>query len=525
MPDMNGVPVPQKRRWLRWVAAMVLLSLTASLATGGYIWFAGAPERQFTVGHETTFITEPLQPNGMVDYVVALEEILGPPPPRESNAAVLLFSATFPEIPPDGMSESPWLVSLRTALDPERRPPESFLPWDDFLDLALSEGWISSEEKADLEWRSRPFGDKGLHGYRWSREDEPIIARWIDRNDVALALVVEASRQPNYWVPLLAGSEPPRLMTTLLPMTERVRWTVRCLCVRAMNRLAERDFEGAWSDVLAGFHLASLLQRNSQLLSDQMYAAGCLQYCAGAAHEVLLYADFDARRLREMFGELEAIRLGNDVPSIFSVNERLVTLDTLQAFARPGGSRSSRPSGFDLRYANFLIDWDAVTRETNRLYDEVGDALAIESYPDMRSALVPLARTITQNEPVPIRKRIEGFWGERAQLQRNLSTTFFPAFLGPSEHRFMNNFYREFLLAVLMLRIRAAEGAAVPPTWDGVAAAVKMPVPTNPYDEEPFPYVVTESGFQITGKTYSVDPVSYEMKESPRDFHWPPDDG
>src|ERR1700730_3386738 len=54
----------------------------------------------FTVGSETTFVTEPLDKHGYIDYVTALNERLGKGITPDNNANVLIWQALGPH--PEG---------------------------------------------------------------------------------------------------------------------------------------------------------------------------------------------------------------------------------------------------------------------------------------------------------------------------------------------------------------------------------------------------------------------------------------
>ncbi|MBO0698198.1 MAG: hypothetical protein J2P46_07380, partial [Zavarzinella sp.] len=82
------------RRFRRWwpIPAAVFLALFA---------YAAWPGRStFTIGPETTYITDPRDAHGLVDYQTALNDRLGRGVTPETNANVLIWKALGPR--PEG---------------------------------------------------------------------------------------------------------------------------------------------------------------------------------------------------------------------------------------------------------------------------------------------------------------------------------------------------------------------------------------------------------------------------------------
>src|SRR4051794_14180051 len=106
------------RRLLRWWPAPVTLSMVL-------LAFAAWPGRwTYTVTPETTYITEPLDDLGYVDYPTALNRRLSQGITPETNANVLIWQALGPRpegVPmPDGYFQ--WL-----GIDPPPEAGEYFL--------------------------------------------------------------------------------------------------------------------------------------------------------------------------------------------------------------------------------------------------------------------------------------------------------------------------------------------------------------------------------------------------------------
>src|SRR5437879_5347014 len=98
------------------VSSVLVLGLLASLVNGGD-GNENKPKPKFTIGKETTYVTGPVDKDGYIDYITALNERLGKGIKPQDNANVLLWKAFGPhpegtKMPPDffkwlGIQEPP----------------------------------------------------------------------------------------------------------------------------------------------------------------------------------------------------------------------------------------------------------------------------------------------------------------------------------------------------------------------------------------------------------------------------------
>jgi hypothetical protein len=158
----------------------------------GLIYAAWPGRSTFTVGPETTYVTEPLDDAGYPDYVTALNDRLRNDITTEDNANVLIWQALGPH--PSGATMSPeyfqwlgiespseegtYLVSWTKYQKTHPKPDEG-----DDLDTLPD---LSREEPSP-----------------WTAEERPRLADWLNKNEVPLALTIAASRRPRYYNPLV----------------------------------------------------------------------------------------------------------------------------------------------------------------------------------------------------------------------------------------------------------------------------------------------------------------------------------
>ncbi|MFG0333684.1 MAG: hypothetical protein ACF8TS_10010, partial [Maioricimonas sp. JB049] len=150
-----------------------------------------AEQTGFTLSRETTFFTEPLLPDGSVDYAAAINQQLSRGVTPENNACVPLFQAFGPA--PGG---TPMPGKFWELLGMEAPPADGtyFVSLDEFAErLSLSD-----------EQRNQLTARRDAASYRrWSREDFPLLARWIDANEIPIRVVRAAVRRERYFTPLV----------------------------------------------------------------------------------------------------------------------------------------------------------------------------------------------------------------------------------------------------------------------------------------------------------------------------------
>ena len=151
------------------------------------------PAPKFPVGKETTYVTGPLDKEGYIDYEAALNDRLGKGVTPETNANVLLWKALGRRPKGAGMPAEDF---KRMGIEPPPKDGEYFIGI-----LQLLEG----APQAGPERVRRGLRPAGLGGKRpWTAKDYPHIAGWLEANEKPLALIVEATKRPDYFNPLIS---------------------------------------------------------------------------------------------------------------------------------------------------------------------------------------------------------------------------------------------------------------------------------------------------------------------------------
>ena len=211
---------------------------------------ANSPKPKITISKETTYITEPLRPDGYPDYVAALNQRMSQGVTPENNAAVLLIQALGPGIISDN-NRAKSLKQLGIDDLPDKGdyivpPPEMVRCWRarQPADTAVSEEALKNQF---LEACRRP----------WSAEEFPIVAEWLTVNQKPFAIVLRAIDRPKYYFPHITyDDEYPPVISMLLPLTEGIPPLKFSLKIRAMQQIKLRNVDGAWKDSMTAHRLA-----------------------------------------------------------------------------------------------------------------------------------------------------------------------------------------------------------------------------------------------------------------------------
>lgn len=328
---------------------------------------AADPVPKLPVGKDTTRVSGPIDKNGYIDYEAALNDVLGKGVTPESNANVLLWQAFGPK--PEGSNMPPeYFKRLGVAEPPEGG--EYFVNTYRYLKdvLRLEPGDFQTVYDQQGAARSRP----------WTAKDYPEIAAWLKGNDKQLALVLEATKRPRYFNPLVSKRGPDdgsSLIGVLLPSVQMCRELATALCLRATLRLGEGKQAEAWDDLLACHRLARHLSHGGTLIETLVAYA----IHAVACHGTLVYVDRAGLKGHEYLGrlkELQALPPMMPIADKVDTGERLMGLDSVQLIRRGGGldGPKKKPTAEEMKALD-RIDWGHILKTMNAGYDGMAAAM------------------------------------------------------------------------------------------------------------------------------------------------------
>ena len=342
-----------------------------------------------TIAKVTTVITRPLRKDGYPDYVAALNESGGKDVSPQDNAVVLLWQAIGPA-PMSAEDRAEYFRLLAVPVPPAKGA--YFVALDSFIKQDASRKGLDA---AGLEAESVKVSDELEVALKtpWSEKDHPLLAAWLAVNEKPLQLVVEASRRPKFFDPLVTD-EKSGLIAALLPLAQFEQHLVRALVARATLRLREGKTGAAWGDLLAVHRVARLTGRGSFLV--EALVADTYDGIACGGDQALLQSTrltpVDAMRMREDLAKLPPLPA---MAEKIDRGERFMYLDSVGYVARTGISSLSELVGIvgqltgeprpaakktfaDLAVdftTRGLIDWNAPLRAGNSWYDRIVQAL------------------------------------------------------------------------------------------------------------------------------------------------------
>jgi hypothetical protein len=357
--------------------SVLLLSLLAA---------EGKPVPKVPLGKETTYITRPLDKNGFVDYETALNDRLGKGITAEKNATVLLWKAFGPT--PEGGSGMPAEYFKRLGIAEPAKTGDYIVGMTAFMRDHL---------KVDKSEYDAIQDEQGRAGQRpWSAKDYPRIAAWLKVNEKPLAIVMEATKRPEYFNPHVsapANKGPGALMGTLMPSVQKCRELASLLTCRAMLRMGEGKFDEAWQDLLACHRLGRLVGRGASLI-EALVGIAIDAIACNADLAYLVRAGLNPRQIRECQRDLRSLPPMPPVADKVDLAERFMMLDSMQLIRGGGigkmealaGGKAEKPTKDELKGLG-KIDWAPAFRDGNRFYDRMVAGMRLENRAERKKVL------------------------------------------------------------------------------------------------------------------------------------------
>ena len=341
---------------------------------------------QVTVSPEMTRFTEPLRSDGTVDYLAAVNARHAAGVTPADNACVLLYEAMGPR--PEG-SRQPDAFFRLMGIEPlpgEGAYFQSLHAWatGKFPDGSVDVGTLDDTQ---FEALSRP----------WTTDEFPLIAAWVEANEVPLRAVVAATERPRYYSPMVVpDGEPDACMfDVLLPGVQASRELSRALAARAMRALGSGREAEAWQDLMAIHRLGRLVGQGPTLIE---FLVGVAIESMAIKGELRLLADTQpsADVLAAYREQLDRMPPRGSCAAKVDVSERAMHLDIVQRLAdgRTTFAKLAELNDTDAGVGRLddpairsLIDWNAVLVQANAWVDQLVAAGRLPDPGERRRAL------------------------------------------------------------------------------------------------------------------------------------------
>ncbi len=378
---------------------------------------AGPPEGQpkpvpLVHGRDTTYITEPLDKAGRIDYLRAFDEARSKGVTRENNAAAKLAEVVDFGLRKDEHDVDLFYERLGFAAPP-KPGDDAFVDFDDLREVYSRTDELDSPVRDGAAERKRILAALKTHGVDipdtpdtfdaidlfgdaqiastdgpWRPDDSPIAAAYLSLNQRALDVAVEASRRDRFYLPesQIGPEVKVRMNSSVLGGGSSVRHIVRGLCVRSMRRLDQGNFQGARSDLLAMQRLGNLYTQRRTVIGA-LIAISIDALWLGAIKDMAVSDKLNAEQARTLRDDVRSLRHEIPFRQIISQGERFYALDTVQWLDDPVlWKQFLDPPDFFKNFmppalpnAPFLdqyLDRNAVMRRVNSHYDNLDRRIA-----------------------------------------------------------------------------------------------------------------------------------------------------
>jgi len=372
------------------------------------------PKPRISISKKTTHLVEPLDRDGYVDYVAALNQKASQGVTPENNAGVLLVRAFGAnELQPTDRERFYKLLGI----EPLREPGAYLVDFAEFAKDRL--GRALTKKELDDFFRS-------MHE-PWSSADWPLLADWVKANQQPLALVIEATRRPRCYLPFVAPAGA-GMSGMPFPCLGGSRDAARLLAIRAMLEISRGNITSAEDDLLGCHRLARLYGRPPFLIPALVAYMIDATACAGDAR-LMDAAQLYAKRALAYQQELRQLA---PLPTMADVieQEQLLFLDTVTRVAReelpPGEAfgllAAYFPNEIEKAFAHrSAINWDDALIFGNEQFDKAVAAFRKPTGQERKRASAQMNQEL--RKLTPEFDKAFGKWLEGAAARKDLGRT------------------------------------------------------------------------------------------------------
>lgn len=351
-----------------------LLTIFAIVALGsGFVYLAGTvgkklaegkfslSRERFTIGRDTTWITEPVLPDGQVDYIAYFNGRGSQNVRSEENLVTAIAKMTG-----SGFTTPASHAEFVRLLQAD-------IPTD-----------IRGSKLLEFSESRRVVPDQLLKR-AWTRDQNLEISQLIDGAERELNEICDAIRVRTKWYsPFVYEIDQqlpdlPRLMSVTLPPAERIRKWADLLAARSMLRLGEGQIDAAISDAMDLMRLGRA-PLQSELSIERLVGWSICSQASSLIVEIINNRNIQAEQLEEL------TLFVDQLPTIASFfdqtleSDRCMGLDAVCQLRLRGSNvltqmsaiarlESTVPVTTSQRIPNF--DWDTALREINLYYDRL----------------------------------------------------------------------------------------------------------------------------------------------------------
>ena len=214
---------------------------------------AAKPAKQtaLRISPETTFIVEPLDEHGFVDYVAAVNQRMSKDlKPEDNYEAAVRQIVSVGHIPESIRKE----YFERLGIEAPARKVDA-ISFETGFRKAVKQHAVHGTTDKQFDF---------VQNNLWNAKDFPQVATWLRQENERLNQLVVASRRPRNYLPFVCpeqkgdGPAGPRLIGVMLPSAQYQRDFVRAFAIRINGNIAAGELEAAWTDIMATMRIGRL---------------------------------------------------------------------------------------------------------------------------------------------------------------------------------------------------------------------------------------------------------------------------
>jgi hypothetical protein len=477
------------------------------------------PRPRITISKATTRIERPVDSEGYVDYVAAMNEMASQAVTADNNGGVLFVRAFgLTGFSPDDRRR--FFQMLHCEPVPEKG--EYLVDLEQFVKQRRARQMTQREDDDRDDAMERP----------WSAAQYPLVAQWIEANQKPLELVIQGTRLPKCYFPLIlpAGEAP---VAIPLPTVEASRIAARLLAARAMLRLKEGKIDQAEQDLLACHRLGRLIGSSPFFIGTLVGIAIDATAWQG---DVALMASgkLDAAAALAYQRELRGLAPLPTMADVFDTSERFCYLGNLSVIAR---SKPTVAAAIDQSLFSILTqtpppkpgdppsaDWDRIFRFGNEKFDVGVSVLRQQTNSERHRALERFNREMrdiaTEAKATDLSTLLLRAFATREawtdRVAKVCVTLLMPSVEAVSEAEFRMQARLALAQVGFALAAYRADAGTYPAALGELAPRYIAQVPADPFTDQPLHYQRQKDGFLLYsagangkddhGATFSSDP-------------------
>lgn len=315
-------------------------------------------------------LTTPQMPDDLQGAARDLNERISAGVDPADNAAVHLVRLLGESVFDPGLKESTLAMLGVKSLG---QAPPRFLYIENFVATAAPQ-----DERQRQEFSRRlTMQFQAANGTLWRGRDSPELAQYLAANEAALDELVRISKLPKYYAPILTTEEPPTLLGASYAIERRIPYLGQCLAIRATHRMAEGEFDGAVSDLIACHQLANLLAKGSPLDVSLAKAHWTDAYAFQAEWAMLASGKLTADQAKQLQKAIQDLSSIAPAETAADIGERLIVRQEIESLQQHDEALYAFFDWTPAKHAeqlkalrNAKIDWNLAQKRANEVQDE-----------------------------------------------------------------------------------------------------------------------------------------------------------